>query len=73
MKGTWDIHDVMNVTRAQYIDEADYSSTTVTNPTRQAYVALCLNGAGESGLALDGFFTIRIAYDVEFFNPFPLQ
>lgn len=73
VKGSWSINDVLNVTRAQYVDEADFASTTVTNPTRQAYVAICLNGSGVSGLALDGFFTIRIAYDIEFFSPFPLQ
>lgn len=73
VKGSWPINDVMNVTRPQYIDEADFASTTVTNPTRQAYVAVCLNGAGVSGLSLDGFFTIRMAYDIEFFDPFPLQ
>jgi hypothetical protein len=73
LKGAWDINDVLNITRQQYIDEADYASTTVSNPTRQVYLALTMNGIGVSGLTLDGMFTIRIAYDIEFFSPFPLQ
>lgn len=71
LKATYSINDVMNISRDQYLDEADYASTTSSNPTRQAYVAVCLttNSATITGMQMH----VRISYDVEFFDPYPLQ
>ncbi len=71
ISATYSISDVMNITRGQFLDEADYASTTSSNPTRQAYVAVALttNSATIMGLQLH----VRISYDVEFFDPYPLQ
>ncbi len=71
LKANYNISDVMNVTRAQYLDEADFSSLTTSNPTRQAYFAVCLST--RSSVPMGIAFYVRISYDVEFFDPFPLQ
>lgn len=65
------IHDVMNVTRQQYLDEADFASLTNSNPTRQAYFALAVTGI--SGSPINVAILLKIRYVIEFFDPYPLQ
>lgn len=66
------ISDVLNVSRQQYIDEADYSSLTTTNPTRQCYAAIAFY-VDIPSQAQSLYGTVRIEYDIEFFDPIPLQ
>ncbi len=72
LKKKFTISDVLNVTRQQYLDEADYSSLTSTNPTRQCYAAVAFY-VDLSSLAASLYGTVRIEYDIEFFDPIPLQ
>ncbi len=71
VRGSWKIYDVMNVTKDQYLDEADFATTTASNPTRQAYVAVAVstNNAAPVIVTLQ----VRIEYAIEFYDPYPLQ
>lgn len=68
---TYEPHVVAKLTKGQYADEADYSSTTTANPTRQLYVALAISTNGTAAAGCYGF--MRITYEIEFFDPYPLQ
>ncbi len=67
----WTIHDIMNVTRAQYVDEADYASLTNSNPTRQAYVAVAITT--NCATTVTAYLQVKMKYVIEFFDPYPLQ
>lgn len=71
VSGTFEPHVVLNITPGQYKDEADYASTTNGNPTRQLYVALAVCSNVPLQVGYSAF--VRIEYEVEFFNPQPLQ
>lgn len=61
-------HKLLKITKSQYSNEADYSSLVSTNPVRQLFLAVCVNGISTSSVAtLSGLF--RISYTVEFFEP----
>lgn len=64
-------HEIANLTRGQYVDEADYSSLTAGLPTKQLYMAVAFstNGTAISYMASH----VRISYDLEFFDPYPLS
>ncbi len=64
-------HVVANLTRAQYEDEADFASPANSTPTRQLYVALALSSNATSACNMGGL--VRISYDLEFYDPWPLQ
>lgn len=68
---TFDIPKVANIKRSQYLDEADYASVTNSNPTRQLYCAVAVST--NSATTVDCAFHIRISYEIEFFDPYPLQ
>lgn len=65
------LNQVANLTPAQYMDEADYGSLTNSNPTRQLYVAVAVT----TNAPVQAFcgFHVKIAYDIEFYDPYPLQ
>lgn len=67
----WKVNDVMNITRAQYVDEADFATPTNSNPTRQAYVAVAIN-TNSTGV-LTAYLQVKLKYEIEFFDPYPLQ
>lgn len=69
--GAFSLPGVLNVTTSQYRDEADYSSLTTSNPARQVYCAVALSGS--CPLQLGIIACVRIEYDIEFFQPHPLQ
>lgn len=64
-------HVVANITKAQYEDEADFASPANSTPTRQLYVALALSSNATSACSISGL--VRISYDLEFYDPWPLQ
>lgn len=64
-------HIVANLTKGQYNDEADYASPANSNPTRQLYVAVSLSTNATTPCYMGGL--VRISYDIEFFDPWPLQ
>lgn len=69
---TFDIPRVMNILPSQYRDEADFACPTNSNPTRQAYVAITIDTcAGTSPVNCFGI--VRISYEIEFYDPYPLS
>jgi hypothetical protein len=69
---TWDIPTVLGVTKAQYDDDMDFTGTTSSNPARQAFFAVTLNVCGSATAGSIAYF-LYITYEVEWFNPIPLQ
>lgn len=68
---TFDLPKIANLKRSQYLDESDYATLTNSNPTRQLYVAVAV--ATNSATTVDCSFQVRISYEIEFFDPYPLQ
>lgn len=68
---TFDLAHVANILKSQYLDEADFASVTNSNPTRQLYCAIAVST--NSNTAVNCRFHVRIAYDIEFYDPYPLQ
>lgn len=60
--------DILRITRAQYMAEADYSSLVTTTPVKEPFLALSVNSVLSSAV-----FTmtalVTISYDVQFFEP----
>lgn len=71
LRAHYQLNDVLNITRSQYLDEADYSSTTTANPTKQLYFAVAHSSVTSTVTYIQSF--VRITFDLEFFDPFPLQ
>lgn len=69
----FDLPSVANITKDQYRDEADYASLTNGNPTRQLYVAIAFSRVIQGAVTNYANGYVRIAYDVEFYEPYPLQ
>lgn len=69
--GYYQPHVVANITPGQYADEADYASLTNGLPTRALYVAVAIstNCAGIVTMSAH----VRVSYEIEFFDPYPLQ
>lgn len=68
----YDLPKVFNVSKQQYLDELDYATLTTGNPTKGAYVAVCAYSDSAVGvISLLG--TMRISFDIEFFDPWPLS
>jgi hypothetical protein len=59
---------LFRVTQSQFINDFDYSATTSSNPARQGYLALTVQGLNSStGAALSA--QMYFSFEVEFFNP----
>jgi hypothetical protein len=58
---------VFRITPSQYKNEFDFSATTTTNPTRQAYVAVAMKSY-DSGTVAGFSYQIYVSMEVEFFN-----
>jgi hypothetical protein len=63
----YSLPSVFRISRSQYRDEFDFTATTSSNPTRQAYVAVTVQAAQSSTPAVFAF-QIYVSMDVEFFN-----
>lgn len=60
--------DILKITRAQYMNETDYSSLVTTTPVKEVYVALTVNGVLAAGVTTLSAI-VTISYEVEFFEP----
>lgn len=69
---SWDIAKVLGVSKSQFTSDMDFSAATSSNPARQAFFAVTLNSSG-SVVAASASIFIYVTYEVEFFNPIPLQ
>jgi len=62
------IPKILGITRAQYVNEANYSADTSSNPAFPVYCMVCIRGVNSASVAtLTG--TVRLSFEVEFFNP----
>lgn len=68
----YDIASIFRVTRSQFLNDFDFSATTSSNPARQAYLAITVQGnASSSAVVLTS--VIYFSMEVEFFNPIQLS
>lgn len=67
----YDLASILRVTKAQYRNDMDYTGTVASNPTRGVNLAVTALGVGSTtAIALTG--VLRVAFEVEFFNPLGL-
>lgn len=64
--------DVARITKPQYMDEADWTGQVGGNPARQNFIGVMFQPVG-SGTVATMYFDINITYEVEWFNPIPMQ
>lgn len=60
--------EILKITRAQYMNETDYSSLVTTTPVKEVYCALTVNGVLAAGVTTLSSI-VTISYEVEFFEP----
>lgn len=63
---------LLNITRSQYVNEADFAAQSGTNPLRSIFLGVWILGPSGAVAAQTLYFTITIGYDVEFFDPVPM-
>lgn len=69
---SFDLASLANVTKAQYADDMDFSGAIGSNPARQIYLVVTVDSTG-STTAATLTANIQITYEVEWFNPVPIQ
>lgn len=72
MTSTYDMAKVLRVRPAEYRSDMDFTGGTASNPARAVNLFLSLDSAG-SAIAASGAYNIQITYEVEWFNPLPVQ
>lgn len=69
---TWDMARISRITKAQFLNESDYSAAIGTNPPRMIYGFVGFESVGSSTAATFSA-SIQLTYLVEWFNPVPVQ
>jgi hypothetical protein len=69
---SFDLAKVCHVTPQQYAIDMDYAGTSASNPSKQVYLLTGVHSVG-STTPVTCTVSIQITYDVEWFNPLPLQ
>lgn len=69
---TYSLADVANVTKSQYANDMDFSGAVGSNPARQIYMAVTIDSTGSTS-APGLHANVQISYEVEWFNPVPMQ
>lgn len=72
MMATFDLWKIAGVTKAQYNTDMDFSGNVGSNPARQIYVVVTVDSVG-SNTACTLVTNVQISYEVEWFNPTPMQ
>lgn len=69
---TYDIAKVARVTKQQYSNDMDFSGAVGSNPARQIYVMVAVQSvnSGTVGTIVNN---VQLTYEVEWFNPVPMQ
>ncbi len=69
---SYDLAKISRVTKSQYANDMDFSGLVGSNPARQIYLMVAgLTGSSASVGTIS--FAIQITYEVEWFNPVPMQ
>lgn len=69
---TYDLAAVARVTKQQYENDLDWSGVVGSNPARQTYAMFAVDGVNTSSVTT-AVFNVQITYQVEWFNPVPMQ
>lgn len=69
---SFDLAAVARVTKEQYAVDMDFSGAVGSNPSRQIYLLLGVQGQGVTSV-VTATFTVSLTYEVEWFNPVPMQ
>jgi hypothetical protein len=72
LTATWPLHKVAKITKRQYTDEADWSGQVGANPARNLFGMICFQPVG-SAVAATMYCDVNLTYEVEWFNPVPMQ
>lgn len=72
MTATYDIARVARVTKQQYKNDMDWSGQVGSNPARQVYCLIAFDSVGSSSVMTANYNT-QVTYEVEWFNPVPMQ
>lgn len=65
---TFDIPSLLHITKAQFMDEQNYSAGIAANPATQVYWAFACLGVGNSSVYVCAY-QLYQTMEVEFFNP----
>lgn len=68
MDRTYSMPALARITKAQFMNDFDYSALISGNPTRQIFLAVTVAGVGSSTV-VTLIATVRVSMEVEFFNP----
>lgn len=69
---TYDLPKLLRITPNQYMSDMDFSGAVGSNPAREAYLLTGFQGIGVSSV-MTAVFTVSLTYEVEWFNPVPIQ
>lgn len=69
---SYELHQLAGVTREQYRDDMDFSGAVGSNPARQIYLVVTIDSTG-STTAATLTSNVQLSYEVEWFNPTPMQ
>lgn len=72
LTSTYDMAKVLRVNKAEFRSDMDFTGGTASNPARAVNLFLSLDSAGSATVA-SASYNIQITYEVEWFNPLPVQ
>lgn len=72
MSRSYDLARVARVSKRQYDVDMDWSGQVGSNPARQTYLLIAIDSVG-SGTVGSFSYNIQLTYQVEWFNPVPMQ
>jgi hypothetical protein len=67
----YDMASIFRITRAQFLSDFDFTATTGSNPSRQAFLACTVLGNAASS-AFVAVYQMYVSMEIEFFNPIQL-
>lgn len=72
LTSTFDLAQVCRITKQQYAIDMDWSGSIGSNPPRVVFGGVLFQPVGSTAAGTLTF-TVNITYDVEWFNPVPMQ
>ncbi len=69
---SYDLAKIAHLTSQQYSSDMDFSGAVGSNPLRQLFVGVLVQPVASAGIGTV-VFQINLTYDVEWFNPVPMQ
>lgn len=69
---SYDNAKVARITASQFDNDMDFSGSVGSNPARQMYLFIGIQSVG-SGTAASANYAVQLTYEVEWFNPVPMQ